>query len=85
MTLLDDALAPVVAFKRAVEREADVGYSGERGKAIFDLAIEAGHAVNGVASTSRIEMEHVPVGRGDAELLVLKVVERPGHENCAGE
>jgi hypothetical protein len=42
MALLDDALAPVVAFERAVEGHADVGHARQRGETILDLAIEPG-------------------------------------------
>ena len=85
MTLLDDALAPVVAFQRAIERHADVGHARQRGEAVFDLAIERGQTVDGIAGASRIEMQHVAVGSGDTQLLMFQVGQRFGHQDGSGE
>ena len=85
MALLDNALAPVVAFQRTIHSHAHAGDAGQRGEAIFDLAIERGQAIDGIARAGRIEMQHVAVGSGDAEVLMLQVGERFGHQNGSGE
>ena len=81
----NDALAPVVAFERAVHGHADAGHAGQCGEAVFDLAIERGQPVDGVSRAGGIKVEHVAIGGGDAEFLVFEIGERLGHEDCAGE
>src|SRR6266568_4828237 len=85
MALLNDALAPVVAFQWTVEGHADMDDTGQRREAIFDLAVKAGKPADGVASTSRIKVEHIAICGGDAEVLMLKIDKRFGHQDCAGQ
>ena len=85
VSLLDDALTPVVALERAVHGQTHGGYARQSSEAILDLAIERGQAVGGVAGACRIEVEHVAVGCIDAEVLVLQVGERFGHQDSSGQ
>ena len=85
MALRDCALAPVVTFERAVHGEAHLLHAGQRAEAVFDLAVERGHAIDGVARTIGIEVEHVTIVRGDAEILVLKVGQRARHQHRAAQ
>src|ERR1700760_3527125 len=85
MALLNDALSPVISFQRTVESHADVGYSGKRGEAIFDLAIESREPIGFVTGTGGIDLHHVPICGRNTEILVFQVVERFGHQNRAGK
>ena len=57
MALDKDALAPVVAFQRAVHGERNGAYAGQRRKAILELTIEAGRTIDCVSGASGIQME----------------------------
>ena len=73
MALQDNALAPVVAFQRAIKSQAHISHAGQRREAIFDLAVECGHAIDGVTGSQRIEVQRVAVGRGHAKILMFQV------------
>ena len=73
MTLLDHALAPVVAFERAIHRKAEAAHTGEGGKAVFILAVECRQAIGGVTGADGIEVQDIAVVSFNAEVLVLQV------------
>ncbi len=75
-------LSPSSGLYRAMP---DVSHAGHRGEAVLDLAVEAGQAFNGVACAVRIEVQHVAVAGGDAEVLVLQIGQRFGHQDGAGQ
>ena len=85
VALLNDALAPVIAFERTVEGHADVGDAGQRRKPVFDLAVERGNPIQGIAGTGRVEVKHVSICGRDAEILMLQVIQRLGHQDGAGQ
>ena len=84
VSLLNYALAPVVAFERRVESEADVGHSRQCREAIFNLTIEPRNPVDGVARAFRIEVKHVAICGLYAEFLILQIRKRLGHQNGSG-
>ena len=73
MSLLDYTFAPVITFKRAIQRQPESSDSRQGVKAIFDLPVESGDAIDGVSGPRRIEVKNIAVGRGDAEVLVFQV------------
>ena len=81
MALLYDALAPVVAFKRAVHRQAHGGDAGQSGEAVFDLAVEGWEPVQRVTSAGRVKVHDVSIRRGHSKILVLKMREGFGHQD----
>ncbi len=85
MALDEDALAPVIAFERTVHGERYGTHAGQCGEAILELAIEAGQTVDGVSGACGVEMEDVTVLSLNAEVLMLKIAERPCHEDRACE
>ena len=76
-------LAPVVPFKRAVHRHAYVEDAGQCCKAVFKLAIERGHAVNGVSGTFWTEVQYITIRCGDAEFLIFEIGKRLRHKDGA--
>jgi hypothetical protein len=71
MALHEDAVAPVVPFKRAVHRQGYVGQTGQVGKTIFNLPVESGKSVHRVSRTGGINVKYITVGSLDAEILML--------------
>src|SRR6202789_96040 len=80
-----DSFAPVVSFKRAVEREADALDAGQRFELLLELLIERGKRLCRVACTCRVEMEDVAIVGLEAEILMLHVAKTLGEEACSDE
>jgi hypothetical protein len=83
MALGDNAGAPHVAAEGNIPDQADVGHSRQRCKSIFDFTIERRETIDGITHALGIKGHHVAVRSSDAEILVLQVAERFGHEQCA--
>ena len=85
MSLLDDAVSPVVAFERTVEGQAYAANSGQCRKAIFHFAIKSGQSLGSVARALGINMQDVAIGSGNAEILLLEIAEGFAHQYRAGQ
>ena len=71
-----DALAPVVAFQCAIQRQANALYAGKSRKRLLQPLIESGQPGDRVTGARRVQMQHIPVRRLNAKVLMLQVPQR---------
>ena len=81
MPLRNHALAPVVAFQRAVHGKAEARYPRQAFKAVFHLPVKRRQPVHRVARAHRVNVHHVAVRGLDAKVLVFQLGQRLGHQD----
>ena len=65
--------------------QAHIGREGQRGEAVFNLAVECGEALERVTRPVWLDAENIAIGCGDAEILMLEVGKRATHKKRSRE